>query len=513
MKKTGITGYMKTINRIDGDKKERAYNILLFFIIALGALIRAAVIGDHRLHGDEALYAFWAVDIAKNTGFILSAPFALYKPPVFLYLAALSYSFFPIKEVFSMLPNIIAGIFSIYLVFKTAEKIFDKETAFAAALIFALSPVNILFSATAFMDTLMVMFALWAAYFLIEKRYMTAGLMFGLALGTKQFAVFFIPFYLYLIFYAPGTHNIRRMAARGLQGFGIGFLFPLIWGAANSLSMKKPVYYFLNVWFGSGDRPEVFRAAVSFSDIISRAGEWIYIYNMIFVFKWISIVFLIFIAAALIRFKKKYLGLAAAAAVVFAATTVSQMPIFDRYVVTFAPVIILLCAASLAAVLKINTNVRLISVLLAILILFLALPVRKGIFKYQLVNQSGQTLGASYSVNDGVDQIARYILLDHGKTACVAFHPDFSWTMDYYLYGAPEGYCWYYYSDIDAASKGFRDTSGGRINFIMFYADNNMIEEFEPYLSKYGMNYHKEYSVFNRFGKENIILYRINPGK
>src|SRR6056297_648920 len=138
---------------------------MLFSIMAVGALLRVALLGQHRFHGDEALYAYWAMDIAEKTSPYVGYAFLLDKPPVFMLIAALFYSVMPVNEIFAELPNIIAGILSIYFIYKIALCYFDSiYTALLAALLYSLSPVNILFSATAFTDPLMVFFGLAGLY-------------------------------------------------------------------------------------------------------------------------------------------------------------------------------------------------------------------------------------------------------------------------------------------------------------------------------------------------------------
>jgi len=174
--------------------------LMLILIIFFAGIISVSLIGQHRFHGDEALYASWATSMAKSTSIYVGTPYSLYKPPFFLFASALIFAIIPIKEIFAIIPNILSFLLSIYVVFLILLNFYkDKYVALTGALIFSLSPVNLLFSATAFMDPLLVLFLLFSTYYLINKKYFISGLFFGLAFGTKSFAVFYLPFYLFVI--------------------------------------------------------------------------------------------------------------------------------------------------------------------------------------------------------------------------------------------------------------------------------------------------------------------------
>ncbi len=202
-------------------------NLLLFSIIVVGALLRISLLGQHRFHGDEALYAYWAMDMAEKSSLYVGYAFLLDKPPVFMLIAALFYSVMPVSEIFAELPNIIAGILSIYFIYKIASYYFNNiYAAFLATLIYSLAPVNILFSATAFTDPLMVFFGLAGLFFLLRGRYFAFGAVLGLALGTKQFAVFLLPLFLAVIIrdiLVKKDVNIKQLVKRGAAGFIIIF--------------------------------------------------------------------------------------------------------------------------------------------------------------------------------------------------------------------------------------------------------------------------------------------------
>ena len=105
--------------------------------------------------------------------------------------------------------------------------------------------------------------------------------------------------------------------------------------------------------------------------------------------------------------------------------------------------------------------------------------------------------------------VATYILSRKGKTG-VYFHRDFSWTLDYYLYGAPAEFSWINMGGM-TGEKVINDINknNNRNNYIMFYAEKDITDEMRLNMEEKGLFLNKEYEVYNRFNKKNIILYKV----
>ncbi len=489
----------------------------LIGVIFLAGIISVSLIGQHRFHGDEALYAYWEISMAKSTSIYVGTPYMLYKPPFLFLVSALIFSIIPVKETFAIMPNIIAFVLSIYVFYILLLSYYkNKYVALIGAVIFALSPINLLFSATAFTDSLLVLFLLLSMYYLIEKKFFLFGLFVGFAFGTKPFAIFFIPVYLLILLLDIQNKNIKikKDILKVVGGFFSSYSIAIIWGILNSIKYGKPALFALMSWFGITDRPESF--IFNFSNLISRMKEWVYYYKIIYFSRIIYLPILILVLINLIFNKKvKDFIIAFCIVILFLITSTSQMPIYDRYILTFTPLVIMISASSLCNILKINNNTRFYIFYIIIMILFLTFPVRKGIFKYTMRNYYGETFGAMYSRNDGIDLVANYLLGKYETPVSLCMHRDFSWVMDYYMYRAPAGYCWFHYQpeekDIEDKVKSFeydlKNTK--RKIFLLFYADNDEIERFAFFFKKYRLFYNLEYETYDRFKKRNIILYRI----
>ena len=164
----------------------------LALLMVVGAALRLAPIGANRFHQDEALYSFWALQVATGRDPILiHSP--VDKPPLFIYTLALCFKLFGPSEVAARLPSELASVASIALLYYLARRLYGRSVAILAAILMALSPFNILFAPTAFTDPLMVAWVLAALYLAVKGRLGWCGLALGLAAATKQQGLLFVP--------------------------------------------------------------------------------------------------------------------------------------------------------------------------------------------------------------------------------------------------------------------------------------------------------------------------------
>ncbi|MGB4868961.1 MAG: phospholipid carrier-dependent glycosyltransferase, partial [Candidatus Promineifilaceae bacterium] len=137
----------------------------LWSTVGITAVFRFHALFANTFHADEALFATWARFIATWRDPLLLTQ-AVDKPPLLFYLQALFY-LYPVlgpTEIAARLPNFIASILLVPLVGVWAWRLYgDEVTAVLAALLLALSPFAIQFSATAFTDPLLT-FWLVAAF-------------------------------------------------------------------------------------------------------------------------------------------------------------------------------------------------------------------------------------------------------------------------------------------------------------------------------------------------------------
>jgi 4-amino-4-deoxy-L-arabinose transferase-like glycosyltransferase len=156
--------------------------VLPLFIILLGTGLRIhALIQDIRFHPDEAFYSTFARAAALNGDWWFSG--ALDKPPLVLYLNALSQVFVGDSELAARLPGALASILLLPIIYALAKSLYkhtgDTPLPMIALLLTALSPFALAFSATALTDGPMLLFMALALWMLARNRWGWSGLGLG----------------------------------------------------------------------------------------------------------------------------------------------------------------------------------------------------------------------------------------------------------------------------------------------------------------------------------------------
>lgn len=164
-------------------------NFKLLLIIVLALFIRVYH-HHHILMSDEANNMLTIKALIEGDGF---REYFFKHPPLFIILASLiSYpygdSFHPVQGV-----SIAFSTLSMIPLYLIASKMFDKRTAFVSLLILAVMPLNIVYSTWVKQDAMLMFFFLWSLYFYISQRPYASGALFGIALLTKEFALFLLP--------------------------------------------------------------------------------------------------------------------------------------------------------------------------------------------------------------------------------------------------------------------------------------------------------------------------------
>jgi len=154
---------------------------MLFLILILASVLRLFSLGSlpPSLYWDEASLGYNAYSIAQSLkdehGEFLPIDrfiaFGDYKPPGFIYAAALSVKFLGLNEMTIRLPSALAGIFLVYLTFLASLEIFgSRKIALLAALFISISPWSLHLSRGAFEANLAASFNLAGIYFFLKGR-------------------------------------------------------------------------------------------------------------------------------------------------------------------------------------------------------------------------------------------------------------------------------------------------------------------------------------------------------
>src|SRR5512136_3481541 len=94
------------------------YSTIILLLICLVAFaLRLGPLFDNRFHPDEALFSTWALKISRGENLLLSGV-PVDKPPLLIYLSALSFFVFGQSELAARVPNLITSVVSVVLVWR-----------------------------------------------------------------------------------------------------------------------------------------------------------------------------------------------------------------------------------------------------------------------------------------------------------------------------------------------------------------------------------------------------------
>lgn len=212
-------------------------------LVLVAAMLRFPALFANHFAADEALFATWARWIATWRDPLLQLQ-PLDKPPLAFYLQALGYPMFGPVEWAARLPNFAASLCLVPLVWLLAWRLFgERKTAVFAAAFMALSPFPVQFSATAFLDPLLVT---WLTASLTARRGRWAGLWFGLAVATKYQAWLWLP----LLWWSKTRHGWTWRA--WLTGLGVVLVGLVAWNLARRGSLVAVPSLWLRQWQNYG---------------------------------------------------------------------------------------------------------------------------------------------------------------------------------------------------------------------------------------------------------------------
>jgi 4-amino-4-deoxy-L-arabinose transferase-like glycosyltransferase len=219
--------------------------VVLAVVLLLAAAAPLPPLAHNRFHHDEAVYSSWGLDIASGRDVMVSGS-PVDKPPLPLYLQAVSLLLFGASEAAARIPSLLSHVVSVWLLYRLGTALYDEMTGLLASLLLAASPYAILFAATAFTDSMMVAWVLAACLAAVSRRWFLAGLLTGAAAITKQQGVFFTPLVLGLGYVRGLALEPQRSIAltRGqVVRYGVGLLLPLAAAGIWDLSRgRQPGY-------------------------------------------------------------------------------------------------------------------------------------------------------------------------------------------------------------------------------------------------------------------------------
>jgi 4-amino-4-deoxy-L-arabinose transferase-like glycosyltransferase len=224
--------------------------LLLTFALNLRALSQYA-----RFHPDEAFFMTFARNAAVNGDWWLRG--ALDKPPLTIYLNAAGLMLYGVDsdangvlyldahkgEFAARITGVFVGMLFVAVSMALARALYrNSQVAWLAGFLLAVSPHTSAFSATAFTDMPLLLFATCALYAAAKQRSFASGIFGALAFAAKPQAVYLFPLVM-LFFFTTGrvdpahqnTKFTRRdiwIIFRWLAAFALGMALLLAWDAA-----------------------------------------------------------------------------------------------------------------------------------------------------------------------------------------------------------------------------------------------------------------------------------------
>ena len=430
----------------------------LVLILLLALFLRLAPWGHNRFLEDEALYSYWGLQIASGADPLLDEE-PVDKPPLFPYTLALGFLLFPsppgataLQETVARLPSLFTSLLSIALTYALGRALFDDDrVGLITALLLALSPFDILFASTAFTDPLLTTFVLAALLAVARDRWGLGGLFSGLALATKQQALFFLPLIVLIGALShprrgrtpvPG-HGLARLWAWPGVRFGLG-LAPIVAGIFwwDLSRLQRPGFLEQSLISYGGLEMVTPRL------LLARAADWLRLVGAFWSSPWLNLllggaVISWFVGGSLTTHipspsKIDWSLLLFVAAFLLLHWLVS-FQVWDRYLLGLLPLVALLAARALVSLGRAITAPRWRRRYALITSLALALAFVGPVVR---ASQSDLPLGGDHGAYDGIEQIATYMRTE-APPGSVLYHHWLGYHHRFYLHGADLRLHWY----------------------------------------------------------------------
>lgn len=397
--------------------------IVSYIIIFIGAWLRIhAQVQDVRLESDEAWFSTFARAAALNGDWWLPGP--LDKPPLAIYLNALAQALVGDSEFGARLASTLAGILLIPVMIAVMQAWYQdtprQKTAIAllAGILTALSPFAIVFSATAYTDSLMLLAMTVALWMAGRNHWGWAGFWLVISIASKPQGIFYLPLVLALG-WAAGELSARRLLRLSV-GFGIAGALLLIWDFA------RPGTSVFALAAVHNDPTRLIRA----NEIVPRLHSWLEQSGFLLGPGWLTLTLVIISVFAVIlrvirqpRQRNTFIDMMLLNFVVAFALIHGLLAFntFDRYLLPLLPPLILLAARAIVAFRPSRRLVGLVSLMVSLALL----PTAFNASDYRT------PLSSARQQYTGIDGVAAF--LNAQPVATVIYDHWMGWELGYYL--------------------------------------------------------------------------------
>ena len=399
-------------------------------LLLLAWVLRLPLIFDNHLHPDEALYGYWGLLIGSGRDPWLATA-TVYKPPLLPYLMAGIQALFGSAKHHSefalRLPGLAASLLTIPLTAALTRALYrDWWTTAIVAVGMALSPFAIAFSATAFLDPLMVTLGLAACVAASRDRPRWAGLLAGLSFATKQTGLVWIPLAALLQIKSRKSQIRFSSVLLFIAHCSLVVLLVFAWDAAR-VAQGAASFWRVGVAGYGGLR------LVWPHELGMRLRGWLDLARYLFTSPVINGALLMGLPVLLWRalMHRRYerealmdLTFISFSLIYFLLHWLGAFPIWDRYLLPLMPILAVLLGRVFT---DLVCDLKSIVVHCSLLICLVLLAFNAACNHY--------AIGGNQGVYDGVDRVA--VFLSGLPEGSVVYHHWLGWHYQYYLFDAP----------------------------------------------------------------------------
>lgn len=186
--------FMDLVSRLREDRPPvLTVHTMLGVILFVGLMLRLSGMAGHEFQiCDEGLYTHCGKEIAHDNNVMLKYVW-VDKPPAYFYLVSLFYGMFGFDNDIARMPNILASLLLVLLVFELGKRWFSPHVGLIAALLQAINPIDTVHAGYALLDTTLTLWLLLSLVCTDRKSVFLGGLCFSIACATKQTAFLFFP--------------------------------------------------------------------------------------------------------------------------------------------------------------------------------------------------------------------------------------------------------------------------------------------------------------------------------
>lgn len=204
------------------DRQKIIVSILLFVVLLLGAFLRFYRLGESGVGNEYYAAAVKSMLLSwKNFFFVAFEPggsVSVDKPPLGFWIETISAYFLGVNGFALALPNAIAGVLSIFMVYLLVSRPFGKWIGLAAALVLAVTPVAISTERNNTIDGLLVFVLLLAAWAFLQSVYtgkirwlFLGAFIVGLGFNIKMLQAFLPLPAFYALYFFGAKHGWAKM--------------------------------------------------------------------------------------------------------------------------------------------------------------------------------------------------------------------------------------------------------------------------------------------------------------